>query len=68
MEKLDLEESSDSTDTVASEKIDNILEKDFITSCGDVSRTSKDTWRLGLKLHSNEQAKPDSNAIQGTNN
>jgi hypothetical protein len=56
------------TDTIPSEKLNNILGKDFITSCGDVSRDPEDTWRTGLKLHSSEQAKPDSDAIQCTNN
>jgi hypothetical protein len=63
MENLDLEESSGLMDTIASGKFENILEKDFITSCGDVSRNPKDTWRTGLKLHSSEQAKPDSDEI-----
>jgi hypothetical protein len=56
MENLELEESLGSMDTTASKKFD-ILEKDFITSCGDVSRNSEDTWRSGLKLHNNEEAK-----------
>jgi hypothetical protein len=45
MENLDLEESLGLTDTIASGKFENILEKDFITSCGDVSRNPEDTWR-----------------------
>jgi hypothetical protein len=68
MENLDLEESSGSTDIVSSKKFDNISEKDFITSCGDVSRNSEDMWRSGLKLHNNEQTKLYSNAIQCTKN
>jgi hypothetical protein len=68
MENLDLEESSGLTDIVSSEKFDNITEKYFITSYNDVSRNSEDTWRTGLKLHSNDQTKLYSNAVQRTKN
>jgi hypothetical protein len=44
MENLDLEELSGSS-TTAGKKFANSKEKDFITSCGDVSRNSEDTWR-----------------------
>jgi hypothetical protein len=40
-ENLNIEESSGLTNTTTNEKFNNILEKDFITSCGDVSRNSK---------------------------
>jgi hypothetical protein len=38
MENLDLEESSGSTDTITSKKLDNILKKDIVTTYGDVSK------------------------------
>jgi hypothetical protein len=37
MENLHLEESSGLTDIIVSRKIDNILEKNFTTSCGYTS-------------------------------
>jgi hypothetical protein len=68
MENIDLEELSGSSATVLDKKFDNISEEDFITSCGDVSKISEDTWRSGLKLHSDEQTKLHLDAIQYTNN
>jgi hypothetical protein len=44
-------------DTVYDRKFGNVWEKDFITSYGDVSKNSEDTWRSGLKLHDDEQIK-----------
>jgi hypothetical protein len=57
MENLDLEESWGSSTTVSDEKVGNTLEKDFITGRSDVSGSSEDTLRSGLKLHDDEQAK-----------
>jgi hypothetical protein len=57
MENLDLEESLGSSTAVSDEKVGNTSEKDFITGCGNVSGSSEDTWRSGLRLHSDEQAK-----------
>jgi hypothetical protein len=68
MENLDLEEFSGSLAIVSDEKFGNVSKKDFITSCGDVSRNSKDTWRVGLKLLRNEQTKLHLDASQCTNN
>jgi hypothetical protein len=42
MENLDLEELSGFSDIVSDGKFGNISEKDFITSCGDVSGNSED--------------------------
>jgi hypothetical protein len=68
MENLDLEESSGLTDTITSKKFDNILKKDVVTTCGDVSKNLEDTWRSGLKLYKEEEAKYDLEAIQCTKN
>jgi hypothetical protein len=68
MENLDLEESSGSSTTGSDEKVGSTLEKDFITSCGDVSGSSEDTWRSRLRLHDDEQAKLCSDDSQYANN
>jgi hypothetical protein len=57
MENLDLEELSGFSDIVSNGKFGNVSEKDFITSCGDVSRNSEVMWRSGLKSHDDEQVK-----------
>jgi hypothetical protein len=68
LENLDQEELSGSSTIVSDEKFGNISERDFITSCSDVSGNSEDTWRSELRLHSDEQAKLHSNASQYANN
>jgi hypothetical protein len=55
-----------STDTRTSKKLDKILKRDLVTTCGDVSKNSEDTWRSRLKLYIEEEAKYE--AIQCTKN
>jgi hypothetical protein len=68
MENLNLEESSGSTDIVTSKKLKNILKKDLVTTCGDVSKNLEDAWRSGLKWYREEEAKYVSEASHCTQN
>jgi hypothetical protein len=63
MKNLDLEESLGYSDAASDENLDNASnysEEDFIARHGNVSSNSEDTWRSGLKLHSDEHIIPSS--------